>query len=310
MQTIHSHLDASFAALFGVQETPTAVDAYLVHDDEPIESVSPSVELTVAQRFESLWQKGCLAIDEAAAARNQFRSEEAALFKELGHPRYSVLGTVSPSECESDKDSLAKGMFAALIWLASKQFGSDGSEVPIDRNNIHEKLYADEHLSHKTFHADALWELLERTYGGDNGKRLALEKLATEFYRAFGLSRQDKVEVKGGYTIINLHAYCDSFDKKYGRNRLSYSSQESLVSAFRLMAQVMNWASLDDLAEAIVGFAKDLSYRDDLVSRARFNLGDKSEVIVITYLNRFEVRMNQQVAEQVQIFLGNYLKLE
>lgn len=313
MPSTHTHLSESFEALFGAALFSQASDKPSVPlngiPDEQCQASAPSL----GHQYAQLWASACLAIEECARIRNAVRAKERKLFNADDGRRCSVVGSVSEDEVRWEKNKLATSMFDHMVGMASEHCGADGSPVDIDAHELKRQLYGGHaKLDASTFDAVALWNALDAKYGGEAGKTLAWQQLATEFHRQFGLSRQDKVQTKGGFVVLNLRVWIDDFDKKWGsHNRLSYSCAEGTAQALLSLARVAKWASRDHLSAGIERFVADqLNYRCDVESRAQYRLGDKAEVVVVTYLTRFEVRLRQDFAEQLQVFLGTYLKLD
>lgn len=201
----------------------------------------------------------------------------------------------------------AEAVFRFLIRCAEMEFSPPGSRFEIDTNKFRrftENLRKEE-AWHK-FDPESMWNALEAEYGGQNGEDEAFRQTATKIISAFRIRPGKPMEFKQGGLVLNINVYIDSIDKKYSnKNRLHYSSQESVSTALLSLAGFATWAREIDSLHAIKAYVNQLHYNrhDDLKSREKIPLG---QIRLTTYFNRFEFHFSKSFGEQLQIFLATY----
>lgn len=241
-------------------------------------------------------------------------AEHAARLDALRAMEMEIAGTDKWMLCIAEDDhqkelrTAKERVFSNLISIAEKRFAPPGGHLKIDRYDLEEKL------SLRTRETDidplAIWTYLEATYGAGHGVEEGYRQIAAEIVYKFRLNKNNHIERKGGYTVLNLeYIYIDSIDKKYsGKNKLAYNCSEGVSTVFQHLAAFATWAGYASLSSDLMGQAHKWcrSHSSELVSRERFTLGDGAQVVLITYLNRFEFRLRDDVAEQLQIFIATY----
>jgi hypothetical protein len=121
-------------------------------------------------------------------------------------------------------------IFRQLIYAAQKQFAPPGGLLSIDE--FATKRVCGMYNTENRLDFVKVWAYLEETYGGDRGVEEAWRQAAKALGKEFGLSRDTAVEVRGGKTILHIRIYIDSFDKKNGKNKISYTCCERIGHHF------------------------------------------------------------------------------
>lgn len=229
-----------------------------------------------------------------------------------------LLGVAGRHKMQDLLLKVARDLEQMLVDAAEKEFGSRAARLTIDTDALHEALplekdrYDDDREDDVDvripFSPEQVWDWLRARYGNGAGERTALRQVAERLDDVFRFSR-DVPQPKSGYLVFNMSVYCDSWRKKYDkRNEISYQSAQHLgrgLLALRDFALATNRA---DLAIDLVELAERFHGNRLIESRAKYGLGeDRTELLVITYLDRFEFRLRQQTAEALQLFLGSHL---
>lgn len=192
-----------------------------------------------------------------------------------------------------------------LVWTAAKEFAPSGGRLEIYKSELPPELFYDDEAPER-FDLAALWQHLEKNYGGDAGDRQAKAQAVEAFKSGFRLGREDAVQIKGGYTVLNLSVYIDSFDKKYGRTRLSYSAAESARQALDAMRQILWFIGLYGAAHDLRGFMAELLDRHVDLPLRKAHVLDEGKIKITTFSNKFEVKIATDVADKLQLFIGEY----
>lgn len=204
------------------------------------------------------------------------------------------------------KEKVAKSMRRALIALAATRFAPPGAHLKIDEEPIAERfpLGRDEQLA--SFNPAAIWQYLVETYGGQKGEQEALRQAANQLVNCFRLRRDQEVQTTAGCVVLNLPVYVDVFDKKYSNvARLHYRAREDFCRALGAFEAFAHHIGRLDLASDLAAQKGHWGVTREIVSRARHALG-AGDILLVTFTTRFEFRLRQALAEQLQIFLGTY----
>lgn len=260
---------------------------------------------SIGDHFAQLWRGICRHIDAREGALMRLHDEErrfapcedymAAVKLESN---YGVL---------NEKREYATRILARIIDYAEKKFAPAGGSLVVNRDDISDRFSFDRE-SLDRFKPAKIWQYLEDTYGGNAGNEIASRQLADALYKDFGFSRNDAVARSGGYVVLNVRVYMDDFDKKhFGKNNLHYNSLESVVRVLKNLSEFANWMDNSRLAMEADRFASEFwhSRGNNIGSRSKRVLGD-NEIVLVMFLKRFEFRLSEPVANQLQIFLGTY----
>lgn len=263
----------------------------------------PAVAETIGTRFEKLF-------NDYKAALEAWTNDIARLssLEYITLPAESYWLAIKPlDEYKTEKklNEVASQMLTRMLGHAEKTFAPQGHKLSIEKSALPEHLQVDRH-SAQQFSPVAVWEHLEKTYGGSAGRELGWKQAAEAVIRAFNMCRSDKVERKGGYVVLNDRVWVDDFDKKYGRIRLSYSSVESVMDCCKSLAGFASWAERADLSQDLMAFAAHCNDRDSRVeSRKQYPLGN-GDIVVVTFQTNFEYRIREDLAAQLNLFIGTY----
>lgn len=203
-----------------------------------------------------------------------------------------------------------------LIAKAEKEFGSSAVPLQIDASAVNEAFplerpeYSDDDdiVVCPPFNPEEIWVWLESNYGGDLGKKEALRQAAERIRDVFHLHR-NQPRFNSGYMILNLPIYIDGFEKKFsGKNKLQYRAEEEFQRALNALEDFAKTTDKTMLATGLQSLRRDIGRHHLIRSREKFMVGDKgTELVLITFLDRFEFRIRADTADDLQIFLGSHL---
>ena len=198
----------------------------------------------------------------------------------------------------------ARDIRQRLIWIAERNFAAPGQKLEI-KDNFPPQFNVDREQGDE-FDPAAFWAYLENTYGGQKGIDAANTQTAEKLIEAFWLKRSQKMEVKGGYVTLSRSVSLDSLDKKYGKIKLCYHSQESIRKCCLFLGQFCVWADLPGEAHDLnhlAGVFDNYDYR--LESRKQYKCG-LGNVVIVTFQSSFEFRLSKELASRLQLFIGTY----
>ncbi|MBI5041267.1 MAG: hypothetical protein HZB57_08740 [Gammaproteobacteria bacterium] len=199
--------------------------------------------------------------------------------------------------------STGKSIFSSLVRDAEQAFAPTGGTLQIDTYEYLDWKKPLEQYEWSNFSPSGLWAALEEAYGGSKGVEIGYRQTAHDLIHTFSLNRDDSVERKSGYVILRIRVWMDSFDRKWSkRNRLNYSCADTVNKSLSTLSAFADWAGDDELAFA----CKRLrwSTQHDVTSREKTIVS--GNLMIVTFLEYFEFRFTQQLAENLQIFLGQY----
>lgn len=202
---------------------------------------------------------------------------------------------------------VALSIYRQLIRIARERFSPPGARLEIGENAAGFGIDGD---GCAAFDPAAVWAHLEDAYGGAAGADAAYQQAARLLWNEFNLKDPDATARKaGGATLLNLRVWCDSFTKKWnGRYELSYGCHERVTKVVLALAAVAAWAQRPALQRDLGGGHDSFAARGArITSRARYDLGEKGELIIVTYSERFEFRFAAPLAEQLHIFISSYV---
>lgn len=306
-----------FAAAFGV---PHEQDPFGLDPDEMVEPAetialeseanhAPSRELTLGEQYRDIFRRYCQAVDAWAAALHVVGNDERALVDSIKFRSWYAIETLADFKVADMKESAAKEIRKRLVHLAMEVFAPPGGKLEIDDYAIGQQFPVSSDAP-ESFDPAPVWEYLEAAYGGEAGQRLAWEQVAQAFKsQFFGRYRESPPEVvmKGGYVVLEVRVWLDDFDKKMGKARLSYSAADGIRHKCNALADIAAWAEREQLARDLQRFPQEVDrFSTEIVSRKQYPLGENGEMVVVTYQSKFEFKLRQDFAEQLQIFLGTY----
>jgi hypothetical protein len=218
-----------------------------------------------------------------------------------GGPVSDHPSAVNKRAAETAITSLAESHVDALFSTAIEMFSPAGVRVDIDRKKIlHGLGYS--HL--RDYDPAVLWKALEAQIGGGKGEEKAYQQVAKTLHSNFRIWEDDQVKTVAGAVCLNVRVVLDSFDKKYGRNKLHYGSSDTLNKTMQALSAFAKWASRPALAADLEKHPFHY-FNHEVESRKRYPFGDR-ELEVISYTNRFEFRVNPELASELQVFIGTF----
>lgn len=273
----------------------------------------PEAPTTIGHRFATIFTRYCSAFASYMAEVAELAAIERSL---LPAEHYALAVQVLPGyKIVEIKAKLGKAIRDRMVRHAEETFAPEGVELRINREEVGERFPvqveragADRHDLDERWYIDfdavALWQYLEETYGGDAGKRLAWRQTADRLVSALELRRNSDVKMSGGKVIIEIRVWSEKAWSGSGM-RLGSSTQQSVVRLFQSLTEFAEWAGRASLARLCRQQASDWShYQRPVVSRERNELGDGCSYV--TFHQKFEFRLSQQVAEQLQLFIAEF----
>jgi hypothetical protein len=313
-----SSFEALFAAAVGLDEVVSlSAEDPDGHGDitEIPESVEESIEhdapASVGEHYKALWLRYRKGLEAWSHEQCSIRSVERNLVDRNVGKYMRAFDEVCEIDTRRILSSRASEIRKMLIWMAEKLFAPHGVTLKIDGYEVFERFPC-ERDDIESFDPVAIWTYLENKYGGSFGAKLAWQQVAKGFKSKFNLDRDEEVVVKGGYIILDKRIWIDDFDKKYHKkNRLTYSCCESLSQAINVLSEIARWSERHVLSSDLLRMASKFNDRGyEIESRERLAAGKDGEVVVVTYTSRFEFRVRQDFAEEIQVFLGSFLEVE
>lgn len=261
---------------------------------------------SIGEKFDDLWKKALASIAHYVESMSGLAEiEQSILPSEDYMAAVKVLGDYQL--CKIHRE-LASNLRQRLVKHAEDVFAPAGGNLTINDSELREMFEYDEEKPEK-YSLKAIWDFLEQTYGGQAGEEQAWRQTADTLVKKFGLKHRKEVVRKAGRAILELSVYLDDFDKKHsGKNKLSYSSGETVTKVLMELRAFATWSQDIALANDLGRLYSNFSHNrhDGLISREQFLCGDNQEIILVTYHNKFEFRLTDACASQLQLFLGMY----
>lgn len=260
---------------------------------------------SIGARFDDLLNRHVAAYAEHAMKMRELAGLEQAILRSEDY--MAAVKPLDEDDLRDHRKKLAVGLRQRLVRHAEEIFAPAGRKLSIDEDELTDKFDFDKD-DPAAFSLTAIWDYLEQTYGGQAGVDRAWQQAAAELISALHLKHHNEVVRKAGRVIITLSVYLDSIDKKSGKNNLSYGSCESVVKAALTLRGFANWCQNSALATHLGELAEHFSYMRNrgFESRKQLVCGDDQELIVVPYQNKFEFRLSEACATQLQLFLGTY----
>lgn len=261
---------------------------------------------TLADKFAAVWKEYQSSVDRWATQRFQLSSLEQDVLHCEDY--MAAIQPLSKHDVQELKSTVASRIRERIKRYAEERFAPAGGSLTIDNSDIEDRFPT--HREHCIdFDPVAFWSYLENKYGGNAGEELAWRQAAQAIYSAFNLQYSKGVETKGGYAILRRHVWIDDINKKYhNRNTLSYGCQQSVRDCCHALAGFATWAERDGLVHDLNHLQRLFcGYGFDIQSRKKYECGDKGEVVVVTFTKCFEYRLREDVAAQLNLFLGTYM---
>ena len=242
------------------------------------------------------------------AARRLDRTKEAL----EGEERRTVGGeAIMLAFDRGPRDSLsvwahdqAQEIASSLFRCAQSEFAPAGQTFEIDestRGQLREEagLPRDRwEFDPDAFSPQAMWDALEARFGGGAGINEANRQLADRLVRAFRLRPDSEIKRTAGKVALNKEIF---LEERLGNGDLSVHCRQDVEEAFWALAQFAEQQGYGAAYGLLLRTCRDLttSFRP-IQSRERFNL-EVGELI--TFKKRFEFRLNEGFATELQAFL-------
>lgn len=279
---------------------------------EPLSSVTddssktndPAPVQSIGEHFARIYAEYKKAVDLWATSLSVLFHDEHEILPCESYMQ--AIKTLDEYDIGQIKAKVAGRIAERLRRHAQKEFAPPGQNLSIDPSDLQEYFPTDrEHAD--LFNPAALWDYLESHYGGNAGEKLAWEQGAKAIIDAFNLRRSDTLESKGGFIILRDSIWCDDFAKKWHkRNTPSYSSQQGIRACCYALATFCAWAEKPELAH-------DLKCLNNMFSDSHFGIESRKQyvcgtgdLVVVTFNKEFEYRLKQDLATQLNLFIGTY----
>ena len=259
---------------------------------------------TIGEKFAQLFAGYLAAVEAWASDLSRLSALEQIILPCESY--MAAMHCLDAYDADKLRQKAANDIRGRIIRHAEKRFAPTGGTLSIDQHEC-DKAFPVERDSASDFDPAAFWSYLEKKYGGSVGQEIAWRQAAGAVVSAFNLRDDKPVQSKGGYVVLTRRIWLDDLDKKYGKNRLSYSCTESVSDAIKALIGFASWNERSDLGRDLRDLRShflDRSY--NVESRKRYDCGENGEVVVVTFQTSFEYRIREDVAAQLNIFVGTY----
>lgn len=262
--------------------------------------------MTPGQKLASVWNEYRESIQNHQETMKQLQAKERSLFPGMEEYRYAI-SVKSEFDLERELSETARGIIRHLTWMASAQFAPAGGRLEIDEERLREAFPIDKYSKKEdvdAFDPAKVWAWLEENYGGDAGQKIAHQQLAARLYRELGLGRREEVVMRGGYVIISMTAYTDSYSSG---TTYSYNTTDSIRKTLLALYDVAKSMERFQLSRDLYDHASRMGHFDKVISREKYGFGEEgAEVVMVTFKSSVEFRLRQDFAESLQVFLATY----
>lgn len=268
-------------------------------------SSEPTIPPTIGEKFGKLWQDYVAAVDAWASDLSRISSVEQTILHSETY--MAAIQPLNDHDAGKLKLGVAQNIRERITRHAEQQFAPPGGKLEIGRADLHDDFPLDKQ-SCDSFDPAALWAYLEKKYGGNAGEELAWKQSAQAVIAAFNLRQSSPMEKKGGYVVLTRSVWIDDHYKKWNKeNRPSYSSQQTIVECISSLVGFATWAERYVLRADLNGLRDTFwAHGFCIESRKQYACGDKGEIVIITFNKSFEYRIREDVAAQLNLFLGTY----
>jgi hypothetical protein len=272
-------------------------------------SSEPSIPPTIGEKFAKLWKDAVAAVDAWATDLARLSSVEQTI---LHCEEYmAAIKPLDDYDTRKLKEKIADRIRDRIKRYAEQYFAPPGGKLVISNDDLSDEFPEIDRDNFDNFDPAAFWACLEKKYGGDAGQEAAWKQAAQAIVESFSLRQSSPMEQKGGYTVLTRSVWLDDHYKKWNKqNRPSHSSQQCIVECLKALVGFATWADRyalrSDLNE-LVNMVWTHGYC--IESRKQYACGDKGEIVVVTFAKSFEYRIREDVATQLNLFLGTYATL-
>lgn len=223
----------------------------------------------------------------------------------------------------TDISKIASSAVNQLVYRAQREFAPSGGSLKIETYEVleatgqgdwerkfHDASWRNREKTEKPItdflDLNKIWEYLEKTYGGDAGKRLGLTQQANVIIDAFNLNREPEQKRSSSHVSIFKRVYSEKQDygQDKGRYRLHYNYNQSMSQLFLALVCFAEHAELDALSIAIHPNRHELGsygYTFDLRSKVNF-----PGLTIVHYKEKWEFQWSHEAAEKLMLFLGEF----
>lgn len=287
-------LDDSVDEAVGAQERSLNEATQEEHEAAPATTAETAEPTKVNHGFTSYWLNYKAAVEEAEGRVHELVQASKELFGGSACVGERVPLTSMLRETRKDFRTM-------LFAKAERDFAPAGGKLQIDRHEIYEEVESvwgdgddDE------FDPDAIWDALERKFGGDAGVEVGLKQTAELLVVELGLSRA-KPTHKANRLEIESRIWGE---KRYGGGyEMSYTARERMVKTLMALATFCEWAGDEATARRLRSRCGDFGYGCPLVSRQRF---DQGGIGFVTFLEKITWEIYNDLGQQFQAFIGLY----
>ncbi len=266
----------------------------------------PPIKKTIGEEFASLWHGYCVALDAYRTTLSKLSGIEQRLMPAAEYLR--AIKVQSDYTMQQLKEAVAKDMQKRLVGHAESLYAPTGTRLSIDIEKLRENVTQNA-IDIQHFDPAKIWKYLETRYSGNDGKEMAWSQAAIKFSKTFQLNNDKPIERKGGYVILDRYVGMDDWDKRHSKvNRICHSGLETVAECYQSLVAFSEWAECPRLAMDLKAGTRLWDRQTIVASRKQFVYGEHAEVVLITFVGRFEFRIKERLAQQLQIFLGTYLK--
>lgn len=264
----------------------------------------PAPVQSIGEHFARIYADYKVTVDAWAADLSRLAAQEKNVL-----PCENYLQAIRPldtHDTEDLKSKVAGNIFERIRRHAETVFAPPGQKLTIDSSDLREYFPTDrEHVD--IFNPAAFWDYLETHYGGKTGQNLAWEQGAQAIINAFNMRRSTALETKGGFVVLRDQVWCDDHYKKfYKTNNLSYSSEQGVAACCNALATFCAWAEKPELEHDLKSLRNIFcTHRFAIESRKQYVCG-LGDLVVVTFNKEFEYRLKQDLAAQLNIFIGTY----
>jgi len=211
--------------------------------------------------------------------------------------RSIYLRLFSASDANAARMMLRDRLEQWLIAQAADEFAPGGARLAIDACDVLPP--GEEHAkADRAFDAKALWNELERRFGGSKGESEAYRQAAALLTRELVSERRQPTR-RGQNTVFQLFFFTES-DWAGGR-RMTYRSHELLVTILRAVSGFAAWAGDETLRFGADAANNAIRHNTPVVSRQRYALSGRASLVL--YYEKAELILDNDLAELLQVFL-------
>lgn len=256
-----------------------------------------------AEFYRNAYSRLLETLATCGAALSALRAEE---LENVQIEEYLAAMPVEAWKIEKHINEAADRICRFLCYEAATRFAPAG----MPRLDINSQAYFARHFrteKPEEFDPVALWDELERKYGGEKGESAGFQMAADLIVERFNLLKKPP-QPRAKYVPMNVSVWIDDFDKKHlGVTRLAYTSEEYLYPLCSALSTFLRWADSGISASLLDQYIHGLQIvrrRATIKPRERIELGPDLEVV--TFTTRFEFRFSLSVVEKLKVFLSTY----